>query len=156
MFQTFPIVRSLLTEVQITADQGAQINFQDYQLLKDAYVYGVQAFDNVGLTVSPNRNNVVPLLSGITLTVLSRKYSEEVLKDYPTYSLCDYRNGGIYKEFTPVALNIKNSYVTIQDATGLTTGQSVCFNWLYVKNQQELNMLFEYMKAIKEGKMIKR
>lgn len=128
------IVRSYLAEVNLgtgTVGTGQNINIQDYPQLRDIYITGIQVFDSSVLTLSPQGKTVVPLLKGITLTLMD-KFNMEMLFQYPTFDLNSANVAGLYRDINPFYLQLTKSYITVLDPTGLSSSQSVLLNIFYV------------------------
>lgn len=129
-----PIVKSYLAEVNLgtgAVGAGQNINIQDYPQLRDIYITGIQVFDANQITISPQGKNVVPTLTGITLTLMD-KYNMEMIFQYPTFDLNSANVGGFYRDINPFYLQLTKSYITILDPAGLTAGESVMLNVFYV------------------------
>jgi hypothetical protein len=129
-----PIVKSYLAEVNLgagTVGAGQNINIQDYPQLRDIYITGVQVFDANQVAISPQGKTVVPLLKGITLTLMD-KYNMEMIFQYPTFDLNSANVAGFYRDINPFYLQLTKSYITVLDPTGLSSNQSVMLNIFYV------------------------
>jgi hypothetical protein len=130
-----PILRSYLIEVNLggtAPGAGQNINVQDYPQLRDIYITGIEAFNNVQLTKSPAGKDVVGSNSGITLTLMD-KYNMEMMFQYPTSDLNPGIVSGFYRDIVPFYLQLTKSYITILDPAGLNANESVIFNVFYIQ-----------------------
>ena len=130
-----PILRSYLIEVNLgttVPGAGQNINIQDYPQLRDVYITGIQAFDSGQITVSPSGKNVVPALTGISLTLMD-KYNMEMMFQYPAFDLNPADVAGFYRDIVPFYLQLTKSYITILSNTGLSANQSVMLNVFYIQ-----------------------
>jgi len=135
-----PILRSYLTEVNLGATlpgNGQNINIQDYPQLRDIMITGVEAFDSGEVTLSPSGKAVVPLLTGITLTLLD-KFNMEIVYQYPTFDLNPTNVAGFYRDFVPFPLQLTKSYITVLNNAGLAANQSVILNFFYITKKDFL------------------
>jgi hypothetical protein len=135
-----PILRSYLTEVNLGATlpgNGQNINIQDYPQLRDIMITGVEVFDSGEVTLSPSGKAVVPLLTGITLTLLD-KFNMEIVYQYPTFDLNPTNVAGFYRDFVPFPLQLTKSYITVLNNAGLAANQSVILNFFYITKKDFL------------------
>ncbi|NDD85085.1 hypothetical protein EBZ38_12545 [bacterium] len=133
-----PIVRSYLCEVNLgnsAPGAGQNINFQDYPQLRDIYITGICSFDRTQVTLSPSGKNIVPGLTGITLS-LKDVFNMDMVYQYPTYDLQPSLTNGYYRDFIPFKLQLTKSYITILDPTGLSANESILFNIFYVPTKE--------------------
>ncbi len=142
-----PIVRSYLTEINLgnaTPASGQNINFQDYPQLRDIYITGITSFESAQTTISPSGKAVVPLLTGITVS-LKDIFNMDMVYQYPTYDLQPSLVNGYYRDFIPFKLQLTKSYITILDPAGLAANQSILFNIFYisVKDYNKYSRIYE-------------
>lgn len=136
-----PILRSYLAEVNLgssTPGNGQNINIQDYPQLRDVYITGIEIFDSNQLTISPSGKAVVPILTGITLTLMD-KFNMEILYQYPAFDLNPANVGGFYRDFKPFPLQLTKSFITILNAAGIAANQSVILNIFYLTEKDFKN-----------------
>lgn len=130
-----PIIKnSYLVEVNMpSVSVGQRYYFLDVPTLRAPYVFihGIEAYTTSQITKSPlNYNAVTPAgMTGIVCT-FAVKESEEVYL-MPLFSFVAGLNAGVIREFANKQINLTKSYVTILDATNLTAGESVVFNFYY-------------------------
>ena len=141
-----PIVKSYLAEVNLGTDTvgaGQNINIPDYPQLRDIYITGIQVFDANQVSISPQGKTVVPLLTGITLTLMD-KYNMEMIFQYPAFDLNSANVAGFYRDINPFYLQLTKSYITVLDPTGLSSNQSVMLNIFYVtaKDWNKYNSIY--------------
>lgn len=125
-----------MTEVNLGASIGAgqQKQFQDYPVLRDAWCFGIEVMNSDVLATSPQNSVVVPVLDGLTLTMLD-KFQAETIKDYPCFDLNPAFQGGLYREFVPFQMNLTKSYFTIRNVAGIAANQSVLANIFYMTDK---------------------
>jgi hypothetical protein len=142
MFQ--PVLHfTYLTEIKLTNNPAANqvYKFADVPELRNKAVKqsgpiiiktnSIQAYKRSDLTVTPNSNVTVNLLTGIVLT-LQIGSTEEFFR-YPCNDLNPAANSGVMRILANKEINLTNSYITILDATGLAQNDSVLFNFCYKK-----------------------
>lgn len=129
-----PIIdRSYLTEIKLVNAPGAgqKVPFIDIPMLRGVYSIGVECFYSPQLTISPNSNTVVALVTGMVLT-LTVNTTEEVFQ-FPCFDLVPGNNSGLIRMLHNKVINLPKSYITILDVTGLNQNESVLFNFIYRK-----------------------
>jgi hypothetical protein len=132
-----PILRSYLIEVNLGAalpGAGQNINIQDYPQLRDVYITGIEAFNSGQVSISPAGKNVVPALTGITLTLMD-KYNMEMMFQYPTSDLNPAVVSGFYRDIVPFYLQLTKSYITVLSNAGLAANESVILNVFYIQSK---------------------
>jgi hypothetical protein len=130
-----PIIRrSYLTEIKLSLapSTNQRIFFLDVPELRavSALVVGIECFNADYLTTSPNGNPVVSTVTGMILTVAES--STETVYQYPCQDLVPGVNSGLIRMFNNKPVNLPKSYITITNITGLNTGDSVIFNFIYI------------------------
>lgn len=131
-----PIInRTYLTEIKLVNGPvaGQKINFNDVPQLRDVVTVGLECFYNAQLTISPNSNTVVTLVTGLVLTMVVDT-TEEVFQ-MPCIDLVPGSNSGLIRLFRNKVFNLPKSYITILDATNLNQNESVLFNFIYEKRR---------------------
>lgn len=119
--------------------QGQKVPFVDIPQLRQGgkskkelvKTIGIQAFNATDITVSPTTNAIVPVLTGMVLTLSVG--SDEDIYQVPVNDLRSAANSGLIRLFKEKQINFPKSYITILDATGLAVSQSVLFNIIYRK-----------------------
>lgn len=131
------ITNSYLVELNLpTISQGQRYTFLDVPQLRynAVTIDAIESITDSQLSVSPNLKNVVPnaAMKNIVVTLVVNE-TEEIYQ-LPYFTLNAASNSGIIREFANKRINLVKSYATILSTTGLTAGQSLCFNFFYKKN----------------------
>jgi len=129
------IKRSQIIEAEIsgTPTVGKRYFFNDIPNLSklNIVVYGLEAFTDSQLAVSPQSGkNVVGASTGIAVT-LRDQYKTEFAYQIPYYTLIRANNSGLVVLFTPKTINLTDCYIQLTNTAGLTAGEVACFNLYY-------------------------
>lgn len=136
------ITRSYLIENYVGTSvpgNGSQLNFQNYPELLDVWVCGIEVVNNTYLTVSPSGKTVVKPVTGMVLNLLDKNTNIKIY-NYPLFDLIPANVGGYYRDFEPFKLNLVKSYITILSNAGINANESICFNVLYIREEDYLRM----------------
>lgn len=131
------ITNSYLVELNLpTISQGQRYTFLDVPQLRYNAVT-IDAIESLTVTQLATSPNLKTLISGtgmlgIVLTFVVDE-TEEIYQ-IPYFTLNAGSNSGIIRMFQNKRINLVKSYATILNTTGLTAGQSLCFNFFYRKN----------------------
>jgi hypothetical protein len=110
---------------------GQKVPFLDIPQLRNVKTIGIECFKLTDLTISPNSNTVVSVLTGMVLTLAIQ--SAEDIYLYPCNDLNPALNSGLIRPFAEKKIDFPKSYITILDSTGLSQNESVLFNIIYRK-----------------------
>jgi hypothetical protein len=132
---------SYLAEIKLvnTVAAGTRVPFLDIPqlrlLMKGVKTVGLQCMSRTDLTVSPNSNTVVNVLTGMVLTIAveGSEGSGEDVYQWPCNDLRSAVNSGLIRMLKDKRINFPKSYITILDATGLAQNEAVVFNIIYRK-----------------------
>lgn len=130
------ITSSYLVELNLpTISLGQRFTFLDVpQLRYNAVIIdGIEAFTNAQLATSPNAKAVINASASLGIVVTLVVDETEDIYQIPYYTLISANNAGLIREFANKRINLVKSYATILNTTGLSTGQSLMFNFYYRK-----------------------
>ena len=139
------IVNSALVEVNFSTAPaaGAQVKFNDQQLMHNCKIIGVEGVSASQLTTAPSTAAIATQANCIkTALTLQNKRGVQFVFQLPFGQIITQNNSGIIKEFYGLDLDWQSCLVNIF-ATGVTAGQSICYNFYYVRNA----MWKDYLKA---------
>jgi hypothetical protein len=126
--------KTYLAEVKIpTIGVGAQINFGFIAQLEGAEIYGIECATEEEIGASPSQNIPVSIGGIPSLYVTFVVGEAEDLYKIPCSDLNSFFNKGINRSYNRLKINFTKSYITVNSGTGLTAGESVCFNFIYTK-----------------------
>lgn len=125
------IFRSYLTEVKLVnpPTNGDKVPFLDIPQIRNVRTIGIECFQRADLSVTPNSNVTVNLLTGMIVT-FSVQSTEEIYQ-FPCNDLRPANNAGLIRLFKEKVINFPKSYITIMDNTGLSQNEAVLFNIIY-------------------------
>ena len=106
--------------------------------MKGAYIYRNGAFQDLCLcSVKTYFQNAWVDLEHNSVDFRSyfrvNSNNEEQIQRIPLYDIIRSNNGGFYVLIEPITINLTKCYIELVDTTGLTTGEVVCFNFIYTK-----------------------
>ena len=124
---------SYLAEIKLVNAPAAnqKVNFLDIPQIRNVKTIGIECFRRADLTISPNSNTVVAVLTGMVLTLAIG--SKEDVYLMPCEDLRPATNSGLIRLFKEKTINFPKSYITILDATGLAVNEALIFNIIYRK-----------------------
>lgn len=129
------ISRSQLVEATITGTAyGTQCNFNNVQSISknNIKLKGIEVFSEEQLAKSPTGLTVVGTtgIPSLTLTLVD-KNTKKVIDAIPVYGLIRSNNGGFIYLLNNIEINLTECFVTVNDSTGLTAGESLVINLYY-------------------------
>lgn len=128
---------SYLAEIKLVnaPAAGQKVPFLDIPQLRTGTqkikTIGISCYTRTQLTVTPNSNVTVALVTGMVLTLAIG--SEEEIYLIPCIDLVSANNAGLIRLLREKEINLPKSYITILDAAGLAVNESVLFNFIYRK-----------------------
>ncbi len=126
----YKIKRSVLTELVLTSVvQNTVTKFGNIPQLRGKRSVIVQSFDATDLSVSPNGNTVVPILTGLVLMLFVD--STQVIEEIPLATLNRRINGGIPMMFDLLRFNLDKSFIKVTSGAGIAVNQSVPLQFVY-------------------------
>ena len=130
------IKRSQLLQAQIvsTPAVGKKYQFTEIPNLSrnNIIVYGIEAFTQTQLAVTPNNNTPISSSAQDQLVVtLVDNNNKERIYQLPYYTAIRSLNGGFVLMFKPFILNVTRSYVQITSTTGISQNEVAVFNVYY-------------------------
>ena len=130
------IKRSQLLEAQFvsTPAVGKKYQFTEIPNLSrnNIIVYGIEAFTQTQLAVTPNNNTPISSSAQDQLVVtLVDNNNKERIYQLPYYTAIRSLNGGFVLMFKPFILNVTRSYVQITSTTGISQNEVAVFNVYY-------------------------
>lgn len=133
------IDRAIGVELNLTTigSAGAFFKFTNVPELTTngiAYLQGLEAFDNTGLLISPTGKNIITPAGSLSCLVLLYEQDLEKVAYIPLYSLISKNNAGLIRTFQNLKINLVKSGVFLAAVTGLTTAESIYFNFYYKKD----------------------
>ena len=131
------IFRSKLVELQLPANiaDGDQYNFANDADLQDAYIVGIETYDNTTFSLAPSGATVLSACNGIGLTIVERSQKERI-RNMPLTDLQTNLQGGFIRFFYPFLLNWQDSYVTLFDISTIVAEEAVLVNVFYVPTSE--------------------
>ncbi len=150
--QAFPFFRTTIVEAVIPtgSNNGAFIPWQKNDLLNDAIIMGLIAYDNTMLSRTPKNALVIASLLGLSAAIVQRLPTKMVLDTFPLYSLSDTYQGGVLKEFAPFPISNTESGFVVNSGAAYT-GQSACLLVNYVNNLNEYKAAMDFLKKMYSG-----
>lgn len=126
----YKIKRSVLTELVLTSVvQNTVTKFGNIPQLRGKRSVIVQSFDATDLSVSPNGNAVVPILTGLVLMLFVD--STQVIEEIPLATLNRRINGGLPMMFDLLRFNLDKSFIKVTQGVGIAVNQSVPLQFVY-------------------------
>jgi hypothetical protein len=121
-------------EVNFNPVSIQQFTIGDQPQLRGVTTVAIEAYTSAQFTTSYNQNPVVPVATGliVTLAIDRDGITKEDVYNLPYYSLVRSFNAGILFQLDNVKINWSKSYISIVNATGLTTGQSAVLSVYYL------------------------
>jgi hypothetical protein len=131
------IYRSKLVELQLPANiaDGDQYNFANDADLQDAYIVGIEAYNQQDFSLAPSGATVLTALNGVGLTIVELSQKERI-RNMPLSDLQTANQGGFIRFFYPFRLNWQDSYVTLFDINTIRPEEAVLVNVFYVPTSE--------------------
>lgn len=131
------IYRSKLVELQLPANiaDGDQYNFSNDADLQDAYIVGIEAYNEDDFSKAPSGASVLSVLNGTGLTILELSQKERI-RSMPLTDFQTTIQGGFIRFLYPFKLNWQDSFVTLFDVSNINPGQAVLLNVFYVPTSE--------------------
>ena len=130
------IKRSQLLEAQFvsTPAVGKKYQFTEIPNLSrnNIIVYGIEAFTQTQLAVTPNNNTPISSSAQDQLVVtLVDNNNKERIYQLPYYTAIRSLNGGFVLMFKPFILNVTRSYVQLTNTSNVNANEVAVFNIYY-------------------------
>lgn len=130
------IKRSQIVEAQFTGTPavGKKYNFLEIPNISrnNIILYGIEAFTDAELAVTPNNNVVIPNADEVGVVVTLRDNSKrEFVYQIPYFTLIRANNGGFIVMVKPRIINLTDCYVQITQVGGITSNMVAAFNLYY-------------------------
>ena len=133
------IVRTALVELNFSAaaGQGSFKAFEDQQLMHDCKIIGVEGVSASQLSRSPS-NQAMVSQSNCLYTALDLRTPTGTKQIYqiPFGNIITSVNAGIIKEFYGLDISWQTSGVWVFSGGIIAANESICFNFLYVRNKE--------------------
>lgn len=132
------VKRSYTTELIYTANAAAgDFNqFADVQQLRNVKVYGIEIFSQDQLTKGKSGKTVLTLAQLATLVMTFYDKSEAMIYQQPATAFIASVNGGLYRLFDGLRLNLTKSGATAVDA-GVLANQTLICTFYYIDNVKD-------------------
>lgn len=132
---------------------GVSVNFKDVQQLRAVVVYGIELFTQDQLTKAKSGNPVVTLAQMATATLTISEMGVDKIVDQPCTSFVASVNGGMFRLYDGIILNLPKSRVTLNDA-GILPNTSIVAAFYYEKLSESkyANYVSKVKANIKGGK----
>lgn len=105
--------------------------FPDIPQLREKTITGIETFVAADLATDPSGRTVVSTGTGLVVTLVERKTSNEFLRQQPILSLNRSTNNGRLYQFKNRLIDWQRSGVTITNIAGLNPGEVVGFMVYY-------------------------
>ena len=130
----FVIKNSYLAAINfITAPgNGQKLFFNDIPVLRDKKITAVEVLTAGDLAVDPSLKTVIADADAeqVTITMVNKR-NQEFVYNTPVLNFSPRNQNGIIRTISPTILDLQRSYILITDNTGISAGESICFNFYY-------------------------
>lgn len=133
------VKRSYTTEIVFTqaVSGGMIVNFSDVQQLRDVLVYGIEIFTSETLTKSKSGATVISSAQAATILMTFYDRSKEKIYQQPANAFVSIINGGMFRMFDALDLNLTKSYAQGTDV-GVLINQSLVVSFYYLDKKLDL------------------
>lgn len=145
--------RSYTTELQFTQATagGTTVNFKDVQQLRGVVVYGIEIFSQDQLTKAKSGNPVLTLPQLATVMMTFSEMGVDKIEMQPATSFVASVNGGMFRLYDGIILNLAKSRAICIDA-GILAGQSLVASFYYEKISESQFAQYAASRATKKRK----